>query len=76
MITRIVTSYWPTASASVIGAYIQQLEPLTIMKIQNDPRTQFWIDLNEDISKWIHQGEKIVIMGDWNSEASKVNTCI
>ena len=44
------------------------------MKIRNDPITQFWIDLNTDILKWIHQGEQIITMGDWNSEASEVNT--
>ena len=44
------------------------------MKIQNDPRTQFWVDLNTEISKRIHQGEQIILMGDYNSEASEVNT--
>ena len=33
------------------------------MKIQYDPRTQIWIYLNKDISKWIHQGEQIILMG-------------
>ena len=56
--TIIITTYWPVVSASVRGAYSQQLEALAIMKIQNDPRTQFWIDLNTKIYKWIHQGEK------------------
>ena len=36
----------------------------------------FWIDLNEYISKWIHQGEKIILNGDCNSEASEVNICM
>ena len=26
--------------------------------------------------KWIHQGEQIIIIGDWNSEESEVNTWI
>ena len=43
------------------------------MKIQNYSRTQFWIDLNKEISKWIHQGEQIILMGDCNIEASEVN---
>ena len=63
MRTRIITAYCPTASASSGGAYSQQIEALAIMKLQNDPRTQFWIDLNKLISKWIHQGEKIIRMG-------------
>ena len=46
------------------------------MKIQNDPRTQFWIDLNSEISKWIYQVEKIILTGDWNNEALEVNTCM
>ena len=46
------------------------------MKIQNNPRTQFLIEVNTEISKWIHQGEQIIIMGDWNSEESEVNTWI
>ena len=42
------------------------------MQIQNDPRTQFWIDPNTEISKWINQEEKIILIGDWNSEALEV----
>ena len=72
--TIIITTYWPVVSASVRGAYSQQLEALAIMKIQNDPSNQFWIDLNTEILKWIHQGEQIIIMGDWDIEVSEVNT--
>ena len=57
IITIIFTAYCPTASASAGVEYIQQLEVLVIMKIQNNPRTQFWIYLNKEISKWTHQGE-------------------
>ena len=71
--TIIITTYSPKEIASTGRAYSQQLEILEIMKIQNDPRTQFWIDLNKDISKWIHQGEQIILMGDWNSKAPEVN---
>ena len=69
VITRIITAYFPTVSVSTGGSYIQQLEALAIMIIQNDPKTQFWIDLNTDIYKWIHQGRKIILIGVWNSEA-------
>ena len=44
------------------------------MKIQNDPRAQFWIDFNTEISKLIHQGEQIMLMGDFNSEVLELNT--
>ena len=44
------------------------------MRLQNDPRTQFWIDLNKKISKLIHQEEEIILIGDWNSETLVVNT--
>ena len=74
VITRIITTYFPTVGAITGGAYSRKLESLTMMKIQNDPRTQFWIDLNTEILKWIHQGEQIILIGDWNSEASEVNT--
>ena len=71
MRTIIITAYCPTASASAGRSYIQQLEPLAIMIIQNEPRTKCWIDLSKEISKWIHQGEQLFLMEDWNSEASK-----
>ena len=74
--TRITTAYCPTVTVSSGGAYNQQLEAFAIMKIQTDPRTQFWIDLKKDISKWIHQGEKIIPIGDWDIETSEVNTCM
>ena len=32
------------------------IEALTRMEIENDPRTQFWIDTNKVLSKWIYQG--------------------
>ena len=44
------------------------------MKIKNNPRTQFWIYLNTEIMKWIDIEEKLIIMVDWYSEASEVNT--
>ena len=72
--TRIVTAYYPTVSASTRGAYIEQLESLKIMKIQNDPRNQSWIELSTDIAKFMDQVEQIIIMGACNSEASEVNT--
>ena len=72
--TRNILTYCPIEIASAGGAYSQELEVLAILKVQNNPRPQFWIDLNKGISKWIHQGEQIILMGDWNSEASDVNT--
>ena len=44
------------------------------MKIQNDPRNQLWIDLNTQIAKWMDQGEQLILIGGFNSEASEVNT--
>ena len=51
IITIIITAYCPIVSSGVGGAYSQQLESIVIMKIENYPRTQFWIDLNKEISK-------------------------
>ena len=61
--TIIITAYCPTKRAIAGRAYIQQLESLVIMKTQNHPRTQFLIDLNKEISKWIHQREKSSLWG-------------
>ena len=74
MRTIIITAYSPIEIAIAGEAYSQQLEAPTTMKLQNDPRTQFWIDINKEISKWIHQLEQIILMEDCNSEASEVNT--
>ena len=41
MRTRIITAHRTTESSSVGGAHSQQLESLSIIKIQNNPRTQF-----------------------------------
>ena len=62
--TIIITVYCPIVSASTGGAYSQQLETLAIMIIHNDLSSKFWIDLNKDTSKWIHQGEQIILMWD------------
>ena len=74
--TIIITTYCPTVSNIAGGAYLHQWEALIAMEIQNDPRTQSWIDLNTDILKLIHQVELIILMGNWNSEASEVNKCM
>ena len=74
--TIIITPYCPTVSDSSGGAYIQQLEALKPTRIQNDPRTQFWIDRNTEISKLIQKGEYNILMGDCNSESLEVNTCM
>ena len=42
------------------------------MEIQNDPRNQFWIDLNTEITKWMDQVEQLILMGDWNSKFLEV----
>ena len=47
-----------------------------MMKNKNETRTQLWIDLNTEISKWIHQGGQIILIWDWNIEALEVNKCM
>ena len=59
----IISTYCPAASGSAGKAHSQKLEALEIMKIQNYPRTQLWMNLNKEISKWTHQGEEIILMG-------------
>ena len=44
------------------------------MKIQNDPRTRFLIDINKEILKCIRQAEQIILIEYCNSEASEINT--
>ena len=60
----IITTNCPTVSASTGVSYIKQLEALTISKIKNDSRTQYLIDINTEIFRWIHQREKNIIMGE------------
>ena len=43
-------------SSSAGGAYIQELEALVIMKVQNYLKTQLWIELNTNIAKWMDKG--------------------
>ena len=74
--TIIVTAYFPMVGASSGGAYSQQLEVLTTIKIKNYPRAQFWIYLNTNITKYMDHGEQLILMGDWNSRALEVNTWI
>ena len=64
VITRMITAYFPTVSVSTGGVYSKKLEDLTIMKIQNDPRTQLWIDLTTKIAKWVCQGEQLIVLGE------------
>ena len=61
-------------SAITGGAYSQQWEARTTIKIQIYPRNQLWIDLNTDTAEWMNHGEQLIIVGDWNSEVSEVRT--
>ena len=65
----LVTAYSPTIRNSTGGTYSQQVQSLTIMKIKNELRNPFWIDLNTNTTKWMYQGEQIIIMGYWDSES-------
>ena len=56
--TIIITKHCPKVSASGEGAYSQKLEYVAIKKIKNDPRTQYWIDINTYKLKGIHQGKQ------------------
>ena len=34
------------------------------------------MNLNTKITEWIGQVEQLIIMGDWNIEASEMDTCM
>ena len=44
------------------------------MKMHSDPRTQFRININTEISKWIHKVEQIILRVDWNIELLEIKT--
>ena len=66
---NIVSEYWPTKSASLVGTKIQQLEDLVLQKVKVDLMIQFCTDLEEETYKWINEDEQDILMEDCNSEA-------
>ena len=76
--TSIFTCYCPCRGKSPGSAYSQQLIYMAENKDQlpdtNCPRQLFGMDLKEVIGKKIEQGHQIILMGDFNSEYSELES--
>ena len=69
--TRVVSAYVP-CSATFKGtwsAYDQQVRGLCLDGLTGRcPRAQFWVDLEQEISQWQQQGDRLILAGDWNTD--------
>lgn len=65
---RIVTVYRPVQSLGPTSAYQQQQKQLLSKNIDTNPRTQLLDDLSVDLQEWTAQGDKLIVMGDFNED--------
>ena len=76
--TRIFTCYCPVRSSSLGSAYAQQLvymaEHKNTIPETSCPRQLFGIDLKTEIDASIEQGHNVIVMGDFNSDYSKLKS--
>ena len=70
VIMRIVSVYVPivTKSHGNKTVHAQQQAALLKLKKTKSVIATFWSDLWKEIDKWIENGEKLVITGDWNQD--------
>ena len=65
-VTRVMTCYCPNKSTTGPNTvYSQQLQTLG-----RDPIACFWDDLEEEVKQCQHQGEQVILLGDWNTDAN------
>jgi Exonuclease III len=69
---RIICAYCPCISNGVSSTYALQVVGLSKASLVECPRKQFWSDLKEYICCKQELGEKVIVMGDWNSEYDEV----
>jgi exonuclease III len=64
--TRIICAYRPCKSSGPETAYVQQALYFNRIQRKGDPRKIFMEDLAAEILKWKQQGERIIVVGDFN----------
>ena len=70
-VTRVMTCYCPVRStAGPNTVYSQQLQILG-----RDPIKAFWGDLEKEVHKCQQQGEQVILLGDWNTDARDKQFC-
>jgi hypothetical protein len=62
----IVSVYRPCNTTGATTVYSQQQRVLLNAGIHNCPRTQFWLDLEQELQVWVKKHYSIVIGGDFN----------
>jgi len=69
---RIICAYCPCLSQGPSSTYALQVVGLATDNIFICPRIQFWTDLKVFINKCQNDNEKVIVMGDWNSDYADV----
>jgi endonuclease/exonuclease/phosphatase family metal-dependent hydrolase len=70
---RIVMVYRPVYSVGMLSTYQQQKQYLLSNDIDTCPRQMFFHHLQEELQKWYDDGERIIIMGDFNEDIRSKN---
>ena len=66
-VTRVITCYCPNRSTNGPNTvYSQQLQTLG-----RDPIAGFWNDLEIEVRQCQQQGEQVILLGDWNTDANE-----
>ena len=68
-IYRLVSVYCPVRPSAMKGCQGQDtVYAQHLRHTSKEPIKAFWEDLKEDIAQWQKEGNKLIIMGDWNSD--------
>lgn len=72
-LTRLVCAYRPCKSSGPETAYMQHAIYYNKIGRTGDPRENFMQDLGDTILKWSHQGERLIVVGDFNTGDKKTS---
>ena len=70
----IVAAYCPYRSQNLVGSHRKQLEGYVLIYMQVFSRNQLWTYLGTAISEWQSRDKKIILMGNFYSEAPGLDT--
>jgi hypothetical protein len=68
MLVRVVTVYRPVYSMGATSTYQQQKRHLLNDDIDTCPRDRLLVDLSTQIQQWNIEGNKLIVMGDFNED--------
>lgn len=71
---QVVVAYCPHTKGGDLSVYGQHRHWYHKTGSPRIPRQAFWEDLLAALQQWIHNGDQLIVMGNWNQEIQQIET--